>query len=108
MRHVLVYSSTKLVDFSAQKANLIFFRFRPIVRSMTSLYKLNTRGAGPISFHKLCNFWKSFSWFFATMSDQPPHNLGILGQPTGHPHVGNPQWPTAYPLLPTAYITIVY
>ena len=30
---------------------------------MISLYKLNTRGAGPISFHKFWNFGKSFSWY---------------------------------------------
>ena len=30
---------------------------------MISLYKLNTRGAGPISFHKFINFGKSFSWY---------------------------------------------
>jgi hypothetical protein len=43
---------TILVDFSAQKVNFNIFRFCPIVKSMISLYKLNTRGAGPISFHK--------------------------------------------------------
>ena len=33
------------------------------VKSMISLYKLNTRGAGPISFYKLWNFGKTFSWY---------------------------------------------
>ena len=61
--HLLVYSRTLLVDFSAQKVNFKNFRFCPIVKPMISLYKLNTRGAGPISFHKLWNFWKSFSWY---------------------------------------------
>ena len=60
--HLLVYSRTILVDFSAQKVNFKIFRFCPIVKSMISLYKLNTRGAGPISFHKFWNFGKTFSW----------------------------------------------
>ena len=29
---------------------------------MISLYKLNTQGAGPISFHKFWNFGKTFFW----------------------------------------------
>ena len=61
--HLLVYSRTMLVDFSAQKVNFKKFRFRPIIKSMISLYKQNTRGAGPISFHKFWNFGKSFSWY---------------------------------------------
>ena len=61
--HLLVYSRTILVDFSAQKGNFKIFRFCPIVKSMISLYKLNTRGAGPISFHKFWNFGKSFFWY---------------------------------------------
>ena len=51
--HLLVYSRTILVDFLAQKVNFIFLRLCPIVKSMISLYKLNTRGKKrPISFHK--------------------------------------------------------
>ena len=32
------------------KKSILFFRFCPIVKSMISLYKLNTRSAGPIFF----------------------------------------------------------
>ena len=39
--HILVYSRTILVNFTAQKINLNFFRFC----SMISLYKLNMRSA---------------------------------------------------------------
>ena len=49
--------------FSVQKVHLNLFSCCPIVKSMTSLYKLNTRSAGPISFHKLCNFWTAICWY---------------------------------------------
>ena len=38
---------------SGQKVDFQSFRFCPIVEFMISLYKLNTRGAGPTYFHKL-------------------------------------------------------
>ena len=60
--HLLVYPRTIMVDLSAQKVIFIFFRFCPIVKFMISLYKLNTRCAGPISFWKSLNFGKIFSW----------------------------------------------
>ena len=43
---ILVYSWTILVNFSAKKVYFNFFRFCPIVKSVISLYKLNTRCAG--------------------------------------------------------------
>ena len=61
--HLLVYSRTILVDFLAQKVNYKNFRFCPIVKSMISLYKLNTCGDRPISFHKLWNFGPAFCWY---------------------------------------------
>ena len=48
-----------------QKGQLNFFRFCAIVKPMIKLFKLKTRGAGPISFHKLWNFGKSFLWYLA-------------------------------------------
>ena len=60
---ILVYSWTILVNFSAKKVYFNFFRFCPIVKSVISLYKLNTRGAGPISFHQFWNFWTSLCWY---------------------------------------------
>ena len=50
------------VYFSGQKVNLKIFSFCLIVKFMISLYKLNTRGAGPISFYEFWSFGKSFSW----------------------------------------------
>ena len=50
--HILVHFRTILLYFPAQKVDLNFFRFCPIKKSMISLYKLNTRSFGQISFHK--------------------------------------------------------
>ena len=41
----------------------IFFRFYHIVKSMISLYKLNTHGHRLIVFHKLWNFGTAWCWY---------------------------------------------
>ena len=51
--HLFVYFKTILVDFSAQKVKFNFVIFCLIVKSMISLYNLNTRADLPIYFHKL-------------------------------------------------------
>ena len=50
---LIVCFGPMLCFFSGQKFIFKIFRFFPIVRSLISLYKLNTRGAGPIFFQRL-------------------------------------------------------
>ena len=51
---------------------------------MISLYKLKTRGAGPIFFSKnseiLGQHALGIDTAFTTTSDSPTHNLGVLAQ----------------------------
>ena len=67
--------------------------FCVIVKSMISLNKLNTRDGRPIFFINseiLGNPSFGIDTAFTTMSDQPTHNLEILGQPNLHPTYSPP------------------
>ena len=71
------------LSFLVKKIDLKIVSFCPIVKFMISLYKLNTRGAGQISFQKLWNFGKSFSWH--------RHSICLVVLPT------NPQFESISP-----------
>ena len=82
--HLLVYPKTILVDVLAKKVNFIFFRFCPIVKSMISLYKLNTRQFLFINSDIFGQHSDGIETAFATKSDTLTHNLGVLVQDSHH------------------------
>ena len=65
------------------------FRFRPIVKSMISLFKLNTRAAGPISFHK---FWNFGTAPLATAIQYQRYGLACEGNPSFESCVEKKSW----------------
>ena len=84
--------------FFGSKSNFKLFRFRPIVISMISLYKLNTRGAGPISYRKFWNFGTAFCWYrHSTCHYGLPlaHFLVVLVQPSIQNHFQELTWWTS-------------